>query len=839
MTRIEFEKEFINLRTEAIACDFLHLNEVQRNAALTTQGALLLLAGAGSGKTTVLINRIANILKYGSASDSDFVPSHINDDDLAFLKNYIQERKNSVKSSTDDSYNTDLYIASDEIMQRVIDLCSIDPTPPWRIIAITFTNKAARELKERLERMLGSQSEDIWAMTFHSACSRILRSHIDYLGYSRDFTIYDTADTISLMKRIQKDLDIDDRIMHHRTILNYISQSKDQMLMADDFYYEIEKSGDIRQKLVARAYLEYENRMKASNALDFDDLILLTVRLLQENTEVLHLYQNRFKYVLIDEYQDTNYLQYLLASALAGGHGNICVVGDDDQSIYKFRGATIENILSFENNFKNAKTIRLEQNYRSTANILKAAGDVIRNNKGRKGKELWTNNEAGTLPELHIVSDERAEASLVADMIIESVAQGQAWQDHAILYRMNAQSNQFETAFKRAGIPYRVIGGTGFYERAEIKDMLAYLCVINNPNDDIRLLRIINKPPRGIGNTTIARLTELAADMGTTLFETIYHSARNEELKSAAGRLHIFADMIIQLQEAARNTPLDELYDLLLNLSGYAKMLSDKDTIENATRLENVRELKTNILSFMREYDNEGTLFDFLSETALYTDQDQDDNEIDRVNIMTMHSAKGLEFHTVFIVGAEEGVFPSSRVIGNYEEIEEERRLCYVAMTRAMRNLYFVSAYRRMLFGKTSSAQTSRFVEEIGSGNIEIQRSSSFSSNIYEERSYSVAKKSNDVFTNEDRASDSDSELFPFSSSNNLRDKDIRPSKGQNSQIFTDYKKGDMINHKSFGKGVITKIEAVGGDALVEIAFDEVGTKYFMLKAAAVFMEKI
>ena len=826
MNTMQFEERFIAARRAAICRDFMHLNPAQREAVLATQGPLLMLAGAGSGKTTALINRIANLLRFGSGSDSLYVPPFANEEDLAFLESYL---------TTAPEPHGAQGLAPDEIESRIREICAVDPVEPWRIIAITFTNKAAGEIKERLERMLGPGAEDIWAMTFHSACSRMLRRDIDRLGYERSFTIYDTADSASLMKRIMKDLGIEERDLPHKSVLGQISRAKDRMASAGEFLADAEKTGDMRRMIIGQAYLEYESRLKSSNALDFDDLILLTVRLFRENPDVLQRYQKRFKYILIDEYQDTNNLQYLLASALAGGHGNICVVGDDDQSIYKFRGATIENIMSFEKQFEDARVIRLEQNYRSTGAILDAANDVIRNNKGRKGKTLWTKNEPGAKPELHITADERAEAQLVADKLIESSLEGRSWREHAILYRMNAQSNQFETAFKRLGVPYRVIGGTGFYERAEIKDMLAYLCIIHNPSDDVRLLRVINNPPRGIGGATVGRLAALAAELGVPIFGAIGESQNHESLKSASDRLHRFADMIEALRDAAAKTPLDELYDMLLNRSGYVRMLEEKDSYENTSRLENVRELKTNILSFMEANENGGSLFDFLSETALYTDLDRADDSLDWVSMMTMHSAKGLEFDTVFIVGAEEGLFPGFRSAGDPQELEEERRLCYVAMTRAMRRLHFTCARQRMLFGKTSAAPPSRFLGEISDDNIKTCEEFDMFESFGHEASHSA--------------------FNPYSSRRvaNAGQRVAPPSPPERGSGTTapaprsvphpaprpraDYKKGDVVNHSVFGRGMITNITPGGGDALLEIAFDETGTKRLMLNTAAKYMK--
>jgi DNA helicase-2/ATP-dependent DNA helicase PcrA len=725
---------------------------MQREAVLTVDGPLLLLAGAGSGKTTVLISRIANLLKHEGIS-------------------------------------------------------------PYEIIAITFTNKAAGEMKERLESMSIPGAENVWASTFHSACARILRRDIDRLGYDRAFTIYDTADCAALMKRILKDLEIEERNFPHKLILNYISKAKDEMISAEQFLSSAVKASDPRRRIIGEAFVEYEKRKKNANSLDFDDLILLTVRLFHENPDVLGYYQNRFRYVLVDEYQDTNNLQYLLTTALAGGHGNICVVGDDDQSIYKFRGATIENILNFEKKYKNTRVIRLEQNYRSAGFILNAANDVIKNNRGRKGKNLWTENAAGEKPALHVVSDEREEALFVADTIKSSNSEGRNWQEHVILYRMNAQSNQFETAFKRNGIPYRVYGGTGFYERAEIKDMLAYLCVIHNPYDDVRLLRVINNPPRGLGNTTISRLLAVAGELGLSAYEAIRESQKYEELKSSARKLHMFADMIDQLRELEKTVPLDVLYDELITRTGYIRMLEQKSPDENLSRIENVRELKTNIIAFINE--NGGSLFDFLSETALYTDLDRDNQSSDCVLMMTMHSAKGLEFDTVFVVGAEEGLFPGVRAIGEPGEMEEERRLCYVAMTRAKRRLYFTCARRRMIFGKTTSSKPSRFVREIKQDNIDKHEPFSY----YD-----------------------DDRFEPYSGYNN-----VKPTPRPFTQAFSQtpeapshqYNTGDSVEHSTFGRGIIKSKAAAGGDALLEIEFDTHGLRRFMLKSVSRYLTPV
>ncbi len=811
MTEQSFTEKYIQARRDVIALDFMHLNDMQRQAVMTTEGPLLLLAGAGSGKTTVLINRIAGLIKYGRGADTDELPPSVTEEDLEFLEGYAKN-------------------PTPENAERASRLCTVDPVEPWRIIAITFTNKAADELKLRLERMLGAGANDVWAMTFHSACVRILRRDIDRLGFDRSFTIYDTADSQSLMKRILKELDLDDKTYPYRTVLTYISKAKDEMVSAEEFYKSADKSGDIRKRHIGRAYLEYSNRMKASNALDFDDLILMTVRLLAEHPDVLGYYQRRFRYVLIDEYQDTNNLQYLLASALAGGHENICVVGDDDQSIYKFRGATIENILSFENKYKNARVIRLEQNYRSTGHILDAANDVIKNNKSRKGKKLWTEQEGGDKLTLYTARDEREEALYVTEKIIGGVAGGDNWSDNAVLYRLNAQSNQLEYAFKRSGVPYRIIGGTRFFDRAEIKDMLAYLCVIHNPSDDLRLMRIVNNPPRGIGQVTLDLVQEIAATKQVPVFEVLKEAEQYEDLQKAAPKLKLFVKMIEELRALSETMPLDGFYDVLIDKTGYVRVLEAKATDDNLTRIENVQELKSNIVNFLAETEG-GTLFDFLNEIALYTDLDQYDRSADSVVMMTMHSAKGLEFPTVFIVGAEEGIFPGVRSIGEPEEMEEERRLCYVAMTRAKRKLYFTSARQRMIFGKTTAGRTSRFVDEISDVNIDRPAAAAFGYR-FEDSEDSCRPDSRGYLVTG----------YEYRAPKAQPKKDLKPyplPPTPAAAPAVSYAKGDIVKHKAFGRGMITDVQPAGGDALLEVAFDSVGTKRLMARSAAAYMQKI
>ncbi len=804
----EFEERYIKARRAVVEAEFSHLNPMQRKAVMTTEGPLLILAGAGSGKTTVLINRIANLLKYGRASDSEYVPPDATEEDIITLESVDTRQARA--------------------------LAPLSPCEPWRIIAITFTNKAADELKARLENMLGPEANDIWAMTFHSACVRILRRDADRLGFPRSFTIYDTSDSQSLMKRILKELNLDEKIYPHKTVLNQISKAKDAGITPDKFMAQARASGDPRMPKIAAAYNEYTNRLFQAGAMDFDDLISHTVRLLTDFDDVREYYQQKFRYVLIDEYQDTNNLQYRLTSLLCGGHENICVVGDDDQSIYKFRGATIENILSFEKQYENARVIRLEQNYRSTGHILNAANSVIRNNTGRKGKELWTNAGSGDKLSLYVARDENDEAQYVAQRILRAYGGGENWRDNAILYRMNAQSNQLEYAFKRNGIPYRIVGGMRFFDRAEIKDVLAYMNVVLSPKDDLRLIRIVNTPARGISAATVEKLQSISAAEGSPLFEIMERADKYPELQRVAIKLRQFTIMINDLREMSQTSPLDQLYDALLEKTGYLAALQAKESDENLSRIENVQELKTNILSYIKE-TGDSSLAGFMDEVALYTDLDNFDNNADCVVMMTMHSAKGLEFPNVFIVGAEEGIFPGTRAIGEQDEMEEERRLCYVAITRARKRLYITCAKRRMLFGRTSANKPSRFLEEIPDDDIDRPEPAyndfgstgrGFSS--YSSYNYGSAPRSGSTRS------------YTSKSAAPARKPSVAPPSGKSvsDAPAPDFSLGDRITHKAFGSGVITKMTPMGGDHLIEIEFDGTGAKRLMLRAASRSMTK-
>ena len=787
--RNDFEKRYLAARRAVVRADFAGLNDRQIEAVMATEGPLLILAGAGSGKTTVLINRIANLLKYGRAGDCGELPPDADESRLRLLE-----------------------VGGPEAQK----LAALDPVAPWRILAITFTNKAAGELKDRLERMLGEDANDIWACTFHSACVRILRRDAERLGFGADFSIYDAADCQSLIKRILKDMELDEKSFPPRSVLAEISRAKDGQIGPQEFLRQAKAASDARRAKLGQVYQEYMRRLFAANAMDFDDLIAFTVKLLQEDEECCAYWQRRFQYVLIDEYQDTNHLQYLLASTLAGAWGNICVVGDDDQSIYKFRGATIENILSFESQYPHCRTIRLEQNYRSTGHILDAANGVIRHNFARKGKELWTNAGAGDLIELYCADNEHEEAQYVASRILADFSAGGNFRDHAVLYRMNAQSSQLEFAFKRNGIPYRIFGGTRFFDHTEVKDMLAYLNVICTPADDLRLSRIINSPPRGIGERSIELVRRLASENGCSMFEILRQADRHPELARPAVKLRQFAQMIEQLRAFAEHNPPDAVYDELLDKTGYLLALERSDDDKDETRAENVRELKSSMLSFMKD-SGDLTLEGYLANVALYTDLDNYDRESDSVVMMTMHSAKGLEFPTVFIVGCEEGIFPGIRAIGEPEEMEEERRLCYVAVTRAKRRLYLTCARQRMLFGRTTANRVSRFVDEIPEEHIR--------KNI--PRGYGFREQREEHPYRQKRAPEPKAHAVAAPAA-------PKPKAPQAAAFAV----GDRVLHKAFGPGTLVKMTPMGGDYLIEIDFDQIGSKKLMLRAAALHMTK-
>ena len=797
----EYQQRFLAARRGIIARRFRTLNDMQRRAVLTTQGPLLLLAGAGSGKTTVLIHRIANLMTFGRASDSEEIPQDVTPEDVAFLEDYLASPR-------------------EENQPRAQTLCALEPAKPWSIIAITFTNKAANELKDRLAKMLGDDAADVWAMTFHSACCRILRRDIDRLGYTGSFTIYDSQDSERVMKDVIRDMQLDEKSFPPRMLLNLISRAKDQMQSPEEFAKTAAVSGDYRMERAATAYELYETRLQEANALDFDDIILRTVELLQQFEDVRSYYQRKFRYVLIDEYQDTNHLQYLLASLLAGGYENICVVGDDDQSIYRFRGATIENILSFEEQYPAAQVIRLEQNYRSTKAILKAANAVISHNRGRKGKTLWTENPSGNKIKIRQTGSESDEAAFVASQIFR-LSQGKSFANIAVLYRTNAQSNALEYAFQRNGIPYRIIGGMRFFDRAEVKDMLAYLCLINNRSDDLRLRRIINLPPRGIGAKTLETVNRLAAAEEMCLYSVVADAANYGPLEKVAGKLTAFSQLIEDLAELQDTLSLPDFYEEVLQRTGYQAMLEAKDDLESRTRLENVRELKSSIISYVENTDDP-SLSGFLEEIALYTDLEQYDQGAEAVVLMTMHSAKGLEFDHVFLVGLEEGLFPSSRATTSAEELEEERRLCYVAITRAKLTLTITYARQRMLYGHTTYGRPSRFLSEIPPDCVD-----------------APAPKPQPAYEPQRSSLYGDYDRYTPASGQRREKRREYSSLGAKPQgAKVQFTKGDMVVHRAFGRGMVLSVLPMGNDALLEIAFDEIGTKRLMANTAGAHMTK-
>lgn len=656
------KSEILALRRAVLEKDFARMNDRQKQAVFTVNGPLLILAGAGSGKTTVLINRIANILRYGDAYNSTYLHDDLDENDIAACKAYIEN-------------GTPLTTETQEHL-------SVSACAPWRIMAITFTNKAAGELKDRLCAMLGETANDIWASTFHSTCARILRRDGERIGYSSHFTVYDTDDQRRLMKNILKELDISEKNITPKSILNEISRAKDSLISPAE--YALTVGDDFRLKIISRAYTTYQKRLEDADAMDFDDLINKIVELFKKCPDVLEYYQNRFRYLMVDEYQDTNHAQYTFVRMLAEKSGNLCVVGDDDQSIYKFRGATIENILSFENTFQNATVIRLEQNYRSTQNILDAANAVIEHNTERKGKTLWTQNGTGAMIHLHTAENETDEAERITKIILDGVAAGRKFSDYAVLYRMNSQSLTFERNFAKSGVPHRIIGGTRFYERREIREMIAYLSVINNPSDEMRLRRIINTPKRSIGDRSVEVAAQIGQQTGETLFEVVSHAKGYPALSRAANKMTLFAAQmqgLIELNNDEKVT-LGELYDELVERIDYLNFLKTDDPESAEDRAANVQELASNLRRFEEE-NPEGTLSDFLEEVSLITDIDNYDNNADSVVLMTVHSAKGLEFPVVFLPGMEENIFPGMASVYVPSEVEEERRLAYVAITRA------------------------------------------------------------------------------------------------------------------------------------------------------------
>lgn len=723
------------------------LNPEQKEAVLQTEGPVLILAGAGSGKTRVLTHRIA----------------------------YLIDEKG---------------------------------INPWNIMAITFTNKAAGEMRERVDKIVGFGSESIWVSTFHSSCVRILRRYIDRLGYENNFTIYDTDDQKSLMKEVCKKLNIDTKIYKERAILGAISSAKDNLVGPEE--YEKSVMDDYGRKKIAMAYTEYQKELKKNNALDFDDLIVKTVELFQSCPDVLDSYQERFKYIMVDEYQDTNTAQFKFVSLLAGKYQNLCVVGDDDQSIYKFRGANIGNILGFEKVFPRAKVIKLEQNYRSTKTILEAANQVIHNNIGRKAKTLWTDNEIGEPVHYRQFMNGYEEAEYIAGDISKRVREGECeYKDCAILYRTNAQSRMFEEKFVTANIPYKIVGGINFYARKEIKDLLAYLKTIDNGKDDLAVRRIINVPKRGIGLTTINRVQENALERGVSFYETLRAADLIPNIGRSVSKLESFVALIEHFKSEAKNMSICDLMQKILDMTGYIEDLKSEGDIEAETRIENIDELMNKIAAYEESCEDEmPTLSGFLEEVALVADIDSLDEDSDYVVLMTLHSAKGLEFPEVYLAGMEDGLFPSYMTITSDDptEVEEERRLCYVGITRARENLTLTCARRRMVRGETQYNKMSRFLKEIpvnllSTGNL-IEKDGK---EVPKQNAYMQAKQ---AFRTQAFAMQKPKQQFTVTQGEGLS-----------------YDVGDRVRHMKFGEGLVTGITEGGRDYEVTVQFDTVGVK--------------
>lgn len=775
------------LKQKALKKYFGKLNPEQQRAVFQIDGPVLILAGAGSGKTTVLVNRIANMIYFGNAYHA--VSPDFSEDERLFLESYIRGES-----------------GENEKLREIVSVCPINP---WNILAITFTNKAAAELKERISLMLGESGSGVMAATFHSACVRILRRESEHTVYGSNFTIYDADDQKRVIKSVLKDLDISDKMFPPKNVLGIISRCKESLITPEVF--EREGGQDYQKKIVARVYGEYQRRLVAANAMDFDDIIALTVKLFEENPDVLSHYQNLYKYIVVDEYQDTNMVQYKLISMLSSRHKNLCVVGDDDQSIYKFRGATIENILSFENQFENTAVIRLEQNYRSTQNILNCANTLIKNNRGRKGKTLFTADGSGDKVTVYTANNERSEAKFIADTVLEGLKEGKKQSDFAVLYRMNSQSNAVEQAFIQSGISYKIFGGTKFYDRKEIKDILSYLSVINNPGDMLRLRRIINEPKRSIGEATVTAVEQIASDLSQTPLEVMRDSDSLMPLSKKAKVLVPLAEMFEDLQEISEQESLDVLLDELLDRSGYADYLRAQGD-EGLTRLENIEELKSTMANY-EESSPEPSLSGFLEEIALFTDMDNLDENGDYVVMMTMHSAKGLEFDTVFSVGMEENIFPSQRSILDEADIEEERRLCYVAITRAKKKLYLTNARKRMLYGMTNSNPPSRFLSELDMSGVEkdfeqiVSASASVSRIVHNDFNKSSMSLENQIKRNTPKKPEKNTQKFEV---------------------------GDRVNHNVFGEGTVLSAKTMANDTMLEIAFDTRGTKKVMANFAKI-----
>lgn len=803
--------EYKKLRHEIFCKGYSFLNDKQKEAVFTTEKPLLILAGAGSGKTTVLVQRIAFIIKYGNAYFSENIPPEVLTDENFEALRYIA----GPNASSDD-------------VKEAMDCFAVNPAAPWQILSITFTNKAANEMKERLSAILGDSALDIWSGTFHSICVRILRRHIERLGYDKSFTIYDTDDQKRLMNSIIKERNLDDKQFPAKSVLSEISRSKDKLISYSA--YAMSAGQDFRKQIIAQLFEAYEQKKAQANALDFDDIIFFTVKLLSENEDIRNEYRKRFRYILVDEYQDTNLSQFNLVKLLCDDHNNIMVVGDDDQSIYKFRGATIENILSFDKAFEDAKVIKLEQNYRSSANIIAAANAIIKNNSGRKGKSLWTNLDEGEKVIIKECEQNTDEADYIVRKIKELVAKRDyKYSDFAVLYRMNSLSSTLETSFAKSGLPYRILGGMRFYDRMEIKDIISYLCVINNPSDNLRLKRIINSPKRGIGDATVSEVERIAASEGCSMLDILSHAQSYPSLSRSAVKLKAFYDLIADFKNTSDNETLPVLFEKVIEKSGYMQMLQEAGEQE-ADRIDNLKELVSNAVRYEAE-NEEATLSGFLEEVALISDIDNYDPDSPAVVLMTIHSAKGLEFPVVFLPGFEETIFPSSQSSFEASELEEERRLAYVAVTRAKKELIISHCMRRLIYGRTACNPRSRFADEIPENICDIQnaygadRFANLASRYGSGTQYSGSGMRSDSYLNPEygavqRKLGSPSAYLQRTSYN----KTSAPS-APSVKTFTE---GARVSHTKFGNGTVLSAKPMGADIMYEIAFDDFGTKKLM-----------
>ena len=878
---IDLRQEFCALRDTYIEKQFGRLNAMQREAVFTTNGPLLILAGAGSGKTTVLVNRIANLIRFGAAHGSQWVPREVTEDDVKALRMAIMT-------------NTDAPSWLDGMLRK-------DAVRSWNVMAITFTNTAAGELKERLRNMLGGEEGDeVFASTFHSACVRILRRWAEEIGYPRSFTIYDTDDAQRVMKSVYKELSIDDKFFPVKSAINQMSRWKDQLVSPAEALQTPAK--DTKGALAARIYAAYEKKLKEAGAFDFDDLIYQTVQLLAEHKEARDFYQNKYRYLLVDEYQDTSVAQFRLVSLLTGPEKNICVVGDDDQSIYRFRGATIENILNFERVYPGTKTIRLEQNYRSTSNILNAANCVIQHNTERKGKTLWTQNGEGDKVQVYTAENEQDEASHIADIIGQHLREGGHLADHAVLYRMNAQSAPLESYFTRAGIPHKIVGGQRFNDRKEVKDIHSYMSIVANPRDDVRLRRIINEPARKIGATTIDVIADLAGQEGVSMLEIIRHADQYAKLSRAIAPLYKFYQIYERLQDSLENKTLDEFASDVIEITGYKAMLeadAAKGHEDAADRLQNLGQLVNNVKNYCDQHGEEASLEGYLEDIALISDIDNYNESADQVVLMTIHSAKGLEFPYVFLIGMEEGVFPSEMSKYSEADLEEERRLAYVGITRAKKELYISNSVTRMLYGRTQRNEPSRFLREIEPEYLEETRSpvleqrsrlggwgSSYSDTVpggasgysgasgwgrgsssyggstgygnrsgYLNREYNAGESRGFGSGYAGRGSSSSGYGSSYGSHSGsvggpggfgsgysrpatpeTPAKQINftgtPAAKTNANTTKHYEPGDVVEHKVFGRGTVVAVKPAAGDQIVEIRFEKVGIKKTMANFA-------